>query len=775
MHLTPLGYGLRRNDGKEATARGFPALRFLGLLLSLLLLPLQSHALWGDDELLSADEAFAISAEMAGPDRVRVTWDIADDFYMYRQRVQLHSDTAGVTVGTPEFPAGKMKQDETFGEVEVYFDKLSITAPVERTAGAPAEFVLRAVSQGCMESRGICYTPHTQKLTLALPAAAAASGDAAPPTGEQSFGGGGFGMESDLLDVDDAFQLETAVIDGNTLEARWEIAPGYYLYRDKFSFELLEGEGVALDQADFPAGEMKDDETFGRVEVYHDGVTATLPLQRTATDPTAIRLAIGYQGCAEGRICYTPQTREVSLELPQAAATVAELSVDDSAAAAPPVTEQDRIAQSLASGNTPLVILTFFGFGLLLAFTPCVFPMIPILSSIIVGQGEDITTRRAFTLSLVYVLAMALTYTVAGVIAGLSGENLQAAFQNPWILGSFATVFVLLSLSMFGFYDLQIPASWQSKLSEISNKQQGGTLTGVAIMGFLSALIVGPCVAAPLAGALIYIGQTGDPYLGGAALFALSMGMGAPLLAIGTGAGKVLPRAGDWMNAIKATFGVLLLAVAIWMLERIIPTAAAMLLWAALLIISAIYMGAMDRLDVDASGWQKLFKGTGVLLLAWGVILLIGVAAGARDTLQPLRGLALAGGGTTAQAQAQGVEFKTIKSLDDLQREVAAASGQGRSVLLDFYADWCTDCHRMEKNTFSDPQVQQALANTVTLKADVTANDDIDKALLKHFRIPGPPSLILYDASGEELRRYRIMGYMGPEEFAAHVNAAFGG
>lgn len=284
------------------------------------------------------------------------------------------------------------------------------------------------------------------------------------------------------------------------------------------------------------------------------------------------------------------------------------------------------------------MILTFFGFGLLLAFTPCVFPMIPILSSIIVGQGEDITTRRAFTLSLVYVLAMALTYTVAGVIAGLSGENLQAAFQNPWILGSFATVFVLLSLSMFGFYDLQIPASWQSKLSEISNKQQGGTLTGVAIMGFLSALIVGPCVAAPLAGALIYIGQTGDPYLGGAALFALSMGMGAPLLAIGTGAGKVLPRAGDWMNAIKATFGVLLLAVAIWMLERIIPTAAAMLLWAALLIISAIYMGAMDRLDVDASGWQKLFKGTGVLLLAWGVILLIGVAAGARDTCSSCAG-----------------------------------------------------------------------------------------------------------------------------------------
>ncbi|RRQ21627.1 protein-disulfide reductase DsbD [Thiohalobacter thiocyanaticus] len=750
-----------------------------GALLLALLLPFAAHAFWGDDELLPADEAFAIQAEMVGQDRVRVTWDIADDFYMYRSRVQLHSDTDGVTLGDPDFPQGKLKQDETFGEVEVYFDRLSVTAPVERGAGAPEEFVLRAVSQGCMDSRGICYTPHTQKLTLALPAAAdSAPGDAAPPTGEQSFGGGGFGMESDLLDVDEAFRLETEVIDGNTLQVHWEIAPGYYLYRDRFSFERLDGEGVALGEADFPAGEMKDDENFGRVEVYHDGVTATVPLERTGSEPTAIRLAVGYQGCAEGRICYTPQTRELDLDLPAAAATVAQLSADDAAGNggddAAPVTEQDRIAASLASGNTLLVILTFFGFGLLLAFTPCVFPMIPILSSIIVGQGEDITTRRAFVLSLVYVLAMALTYTVAGVIAGLTGENLQAAFQNPWILGSFAVIFVALSLSMFGFYELQIPNSLQSKLNELSNRQQGGTLTGVAIMGFLSALIVGPCVAAPLAGALIYIGQTGDPWLGGAALFALSMGMGAPLLAIGTGAGKVLPRAGDWMNAIKATFGVLLLAVAIWMLERIIPTAAAMLLWAGLFIISAIYMGATDRLDVDASGWQKLLKGMGVLLLAYGVILLIGVAAGGRDTLQPLRGVALTGGGTTAQAQVQGIEFKTIKSLDDLQREVAAASNQGKSVLLDFYADWCTDCHRMEKNTFSDPQVQQTLANTVTLKADVTANDEIDKELLKHFRIPGPPSLILYDRNGEELRRYRIMGYMGPEEFAAHVGAAFG-
>ncbi|MBU2478824.1 MAG: protein-disulfide reductase DsbD, partial [Gammaproteobacteria bacterium] len=387
--------------------------------------------------------------------------------------------------------------------------------------------------------------------------------------------------------------------------------------------------------------------------------------------------------------------------------------------------------------------------------------------------GEGLTTRRAFMLSLVYVLAMALTYTVAGVIAALFGENLQAAFQNPWILSSFAAVFVLLALSMFGFYDLQMPAALQSRLSALSNRQQGGTLVGVAVMGFLSALIVGPCVAAPLAAALLVIGQTGDTVLGGSALFALSMGMGTPLLAIGTGAGKLLPRAGGWMNAVKAVFGVLLLAVAIWMLERILPAAVSMTLWAALLITSAVYMGALEKLDVDATGWHKLWKGVGLILLVQGVLVLAGVAAGSNDVLQPLRGAALTGNASTTQA-ATSLDFQRIKSVDDLNQAITQANRQGKTVMLDFYADWCTECHRMEKNTFRNADVLNALGNAVALQADVTANDDTDKALLQHFKLIGPPAILFFDNNGQELGRHRVVGYMDPETFSAHVQRAYG-
>jgi len=374
-------------------------------------------------------------------------------------------------------------------------------------------------------------------------------------------------------------------------------------------------------------------------------------------------------------------------------------------------------------------------------------------------------------MSLVYVLAMALTYTVAGVVAGLFGSNLQAAFQNPWILSTFALVFVALSFSMFGFYELQMPNAIQSKLTEISNRQQGGTLTGVAVMGFLSALIVGPCVAAPLMGALIYIGQTGDAVLGGSALFALSMGMGAPLLVIGTAAGKLLPKAGGWMDAVKAVFGVLLLAVAIWMLERIIPAQVSMLLWAALLIVSAIYMGALDSLPQGVSGWRRLWKGLGMIGLIYGALLLVGVASGGSDALQPLKGVGFGSGGGSAQTGVaqQKVQFKKIKGLEGLNRELQAAKSQGKVVMLDFYADWCISCKEMEKYTFSDPGVQQALQDVVLLKADVTPNDELDQALLKNFGLIGPPSILFFDRNGEEQRNFRLVGFLKADKFKAHV------
>lgn len=762
--------------------------RTLSLLTLLLALP--AAAQWNEDDLLEPDAAFAFSAEMSGADTIRVRWQIADGYYLYRSRIQLRSDTPGLQLGEPRFPAGKMKDDEFFGRVEIYEHDVTIDVPVTRDAEAPENFTLVAVSQGCADQR-ICYPPHTQTASLQLPAATTAAEPVTPANGApraldklRALGDQlGFGTDNEFLDPDVAFRPGVvASADGHELLVRWEIAEGYYLYRNKLGVALDEGSGVVLQDMQLPAGDMKDDETFGRVEVYHNQVEARVPLNRSQTAPTDIRVKLAYQGCAEAGICYPPQSKVLDVSLPAAGAAPApapHAQTPPPSAADPtptpdaaPLTEQDRFAGVLTDKPLWLAMLIFFGLGLGLSVTPCVFPMIPILSSIIVGQGEHLTTRRAFLLSLVYVLAMALTYTAAGIVAALFGENLQAAFQNPWILSSFAAVFVLLALSMFGFYDLQVPAALQSRLSEISNRQRGGTLFGVAIMGLLSALIVGPCVAAPLAAALLVIGQTGDSVLGGSALFALSMGMGVPLLVIGTGAGKLLPKAGGWMNAVKAVFGVLLLAVAIWMLERIIPVAASMMLWASLLIVSAVYMGALERLDIDATGWRKLWKGAGLILLVYGVLILGGVASGGRDVLQPLRGSTFVTTAPTAATQAS-VTFRPIKSVADLDREIRLANAQGKTVMLDFFAEWCTECHRMEKNTFSAGDVQAALSNTVALQADVTANDETDKALLQHFKLIGPPAILFFDRSGTELARHRVVGYMNAENFAAHVRRAF--
>ncbi len=576
----------------------------------------------------------------------------------------------------------------------------------------------------------------------------------------------GLGGGDDILDPEDAFKLKTWAENGRVY-AEWEIADGHYLYRDKTRILAADEGQLSTSGFTIDKGELKRDETFGDVFVFHHKARASLAVDNAQDGVEGASFKIKYQGCSEiNGICYPPITKTITLDIaPFSAAEAAAMQEDGDSQ---PVSEQDQIAASLKSGSAIITILSFFGFGLLLAFTPCIFPMIPILSSIIVGQGENLTTRRAFVLSLVYVLAMAVAYTAAGVFAGLFGENIQAAFQNPWIITSFAAVFVLLSLSMFGFYDLQMPNFIQSRLTEVSNRQQGGTLTGVAIMGLLSALIVGPCVAAPLAGALIYIGQTGDAILGGTALFALSMGMGAPLIAIGTSAGKLLPRAGAWMDAVKAVFGVLMLGVAIWMLERILPAQIIMVLWAALLIVSAVYMGALETLKAEATGWTKLWKGLGMLLLIYGIILMLGVASGGQQMFQPLKGMMT----STTGVQQSHLSFKQIKGVDGLEQALAEAKAQGKPVMLDFYADWCISCKEMESLTFTDPQVQAALGDAVLLQADVTPNDEQDKALYKHFNIIGPPAIIFYDTEGIELKNYRVVGYMPSDKFSAHVEQA---
>lgn len=737
------------------------------LITVLLVLAFAWPPLQAEEELLEPDKAFPFSATVQDG-TIKAEWSMPDGYYLYRSKIRLSTDTPGVSLGEAHLPAGKIKQDEFFGEVEIYRHTVSGQIPIQRDKPDVTEFELKAVYQGCADI-GVCYPPITKQVRLSLPAE---SGSAVAALGALSeslgFGGGG---EDEVLEPDQAFQFSMDVADPNTLKAYWQIAPDHYMYRGKISFTLAEGQALQLGQVELPPGEKKHDEFFGDIEVYHDQVEARIPLLRTSQEPTTVEVTATYQGCAEKTgICYPPIKKTLSLALPAASSVAAASEVPVTPPAqAEVISEQDQIAASLASGNTILTILTFFGFGLLLAFTPCVFPMIPILSSIIVGQGESITTRKAFVMSLTYVLAMALTYTVAGVIAGWFGENLQAAFQNPWVLGSFAAIFVALSLSMFGFYELQMPSALQSRLTELSNRQQGGTLVGVAIMGFLSALIVGPCVAAPLAGALIYIGQTGDAVLGGAALFALSLGMGAPLIAIGTSAGKLLPRAGGWMDAIKAVFGVLLLAVAIWMLERVVPPAVIMLLWGLLLIISAIYLKALDPLATDSSGWHKLWKGIGVVLLVIGSLELIGAAAGGRDYMQPLKGLQLGMGGSAVSTE-QHLSFKRIKTVKDLEQELAAASNQGKMVMFDFYADWCIYCKDYEKYVFTDPRVQAILNNMVLLQADVTANDDQDKALLKRVTVTAPPAILFFDQQSTEMRGYRVVGSMNADEFLAHIN-----
>ncbi len=521
-----------------------------------------------------------------------------------------------------------------------------------------------------------------------------------------------------FLPADQAFALDVHAIDQRTLLASFKITPGYYLYRDKITFNVAGGK-TSVSRIDLPKGESKNDPNFGLIEVYHQSFQAEIVLAKAdATKPVILNAS--YQGCSDKGLCYPPIEKTLSIELAQT------IGAAPAPATTAPVTENEgaQIARLFKDGSFWLIVSFFFGAGLLLALTPCVFPMIPILSGIIVGRGHKITHMHAFILSLAYVLGMAITYALAGVAAGYSGNLISNALQTPWVLGSFAALFVLLSLSMFGFYELQLPTALQSKLTNTSNRLHGGHLSGVFVMGALSAIIVGPCVAAPLAGALLYISQTHDAALGGTALFALALGMGAPLLLIGTSAGALLPKAGAWMEAVKRFFGVMMLAMAIWIVSPVIPVSAQMLAWAALLIFSAIYLHALDPLPHNAHGWRKSGKGLGILALLLGVAYLIGALSGARDILRPLGNIVRASADVPAT-----LRFERIKSSAELDARIAGA--RGKTVMLDFYADWCVSCKEMERFTFSDAAVQAKLKNTVLLQADVTANNEDDKALLQ--------------------------------------------
>jgi thiol:disulfide interchange protein DsbD len=743
-------------------------------------LPL-AHA-QSEDDLLPVEQAFRLTAKADAPGTIALHWDIAPDYYLYRTRIKAKTSQAGVTLGDLALPDGTKKHDEFLGDVEVYHKAVDATLPYTLTDATSKTIAVTLTVQGCHEvDPKICYPPHPTTLTLDVPAAAAAAETSAPLSLASKLG---VAASEEPLPPEQAFVFEAIAASPTGILARWTMPKGYYLYRDKSSVKLAEGDGVTLGAPEWPQGIDHTDEHFGTVQVYFDQVELPIPLRREKGAAQTIKLDAEYQGCQENGICYPVMTKEVSFEMP--AATAAELAAASSMAAATPAanaagtgtgtaasastdqSEEQALAANLSS-NRWLALLSFFGFGLLLAFTPCVFPMIPILSGIIAGSGENISTQRAFVLSVVYVLATCVIFTIAGVIAGVAGANLQAAFQKPWILWSFAILFVLLALSMFGFYELQLPSRFQSKIADISNRQKGGSLIGVAIMGLLSALIVGPCVAPPLAAAVLYISQTHDPVFGGLALFVLSLGMGAPLVVFGTAAGKFLPRAGAWMDGVKAVFGVLFLGLAIWMLARVLDAFWIMLMTGALAIASAVYLGALERLPDAASGWRRLWKALGIVLLVAGAAEILGAAAGGRDVTQPLAGI-VAGGG---KSRSNVLAFRTIKSVDDLDRALADAKAARQPVMLDFYADWCVSCKEMEKFTFSQPGVQKALDGFVLLKADVTANDDADQALLKRFSLFGPPATIFF-ADGAERRALRLIGFEKAEDFIARAGKARG-
>lgn len=576
--------------------------------------------------------------------------------------------------------------------------------------------------------------------------------------------------DDDFLDPEKAFAFSARALDARTIEARWQIADGYFMYHEKISFAA--DNGVQLGAPEMPRGKIKFDTNFNKdVETHRGELVVRIPV---VAGGGTFALTAASQGCADRGLCYPPQAQTAQLQL--AAGGAAPMAAVALKTPAPAPTDESRIEAALKSGSLATVMPLFLLLGLLLAFTPCVLPMVPILSSIIVGQSArdaPMSKARGLSLAAAYSLGMAIVYTAMGVAAGLAGEGLAAALQTPAVLATFAAALVLLALSMFGFYELQLPASLQAKLAGISNNQKSGSYAGVFVMGAVSALIVGPCVAAPLAGALLYISQTKDVVVGGAALFSMAAGMSVPLLLVGVSAGSLLPRAGAWMEGVKKFFGALLIAVAIWMVAPVIPAWAHMLAWAALFIVSAAYLSTFDPLPASASGWRRLWKGVGALLAIAGTVQIVGVATGGRDVLQPLQQLAARPGAATAVA-INDSKSRWLKVASVAELDAAIAANRGRVAMLDFYADWCVSCIEMERFTFHEQRVAQRLGRMLLIQADVTKNTPADKELLKRFRLFGPPGIIFFDPQGREIEGGRVIGFQNADAFLATIERAMG-
>ena len=728
--------------------------QFFMVLALLLTMSLLACKISIAQEILRPEAAFPYTIE-ASEGEITLTFQVEDGYYLYRERFGFEALTDDITLGAAELPNGQIYEDEFFGVMETYRNGFQISIPYQQTEDI-GEIGFRLMLQGCADI-GLCYPPQRWDSTVAL-------------TPNSSGGGSIFSNfltqtnpNADILSPDEAFIMDPRVERANEITLSWIIQPGYYLYKNKFEFSI-DGP-IQIGTPRFPSGMLTEDEYFGEVEVYYDYVEVKIPFSRASPNEVNVQLNAYYQGCKVDSICYPLINVTRDLGIP--ASNVFDASAP-SGSTPFMVSEQDRLASIIMNYPLWAVLGIFYGLGLLLSFTPCVLPMVPILSGLIAGQGANVTPARGFMLSLSYVMGMSVTYTGAGALAAIAGGQIQAIFQQPWILTLFAGLFVILSMAMFGVFQLQIPAPIQNRLTNLANSQKNGTFIGVAIIGALSALIVTTCVAPPLVATLAVIGQSGDVLRGSSALFFLSLGMGSPLLLVGASAGKLLPKVGPWMNMVRASFGVMMLGLAIWMMERILPGSITLALWALLVFLTGVFLGAFEALPKSPSSTQRLGKGLGLLACLYGALMIIGATLGGNNPLNPIpQGTLFAG--STNNASISYLPFQSIDSVAELEEALLDASNTGTPVMVDFTADWCVACKEYERYTFPDTTVIAALDPFMLLQIDVTDNNDDDQALLEYFSSFGPPTIAFFDRQGQELEAYKLVGFVGAEEFSSHV------
>jgi len=722
------------------------------------------------DEILPYKEAYKFTTTSKDSKSITATWEIVDKHLMYKDKFKFTSDTPGVEFGEPLLPQSETKEgvrpDGSLGPIEIYKHKVSIEVPIIKIDPNVGEIKLVAHSQGCNDR--ICYPPNKQRATITLAKASTTSGLNAIQDLSSSLGLGA-AASNEMMTAEQAFQFSSEITANNTIIARWKVAEGTYLYQKNFKF-VSDNPNVKVGSFTFPKADNKNDPVFGDVKVYHSDVKLTVPLTFVKTTTSDTKIRIEYQGCSETLgICYPPTKKEIFIPAGASSATNATM---------PAATGSDGKSSQVGFQDFVGYVLLAFVIGLGLTFTPCVLPMLPILSSIIIGQGgKEISKSKGGTLAAIYVLGTSVVYVIAGWIAGESGDQLQAYFQIPWVIATFSALLFLLALSMFGLYNIQMPSFIQSRMQERSASLKGGTYFGVFIMGVLSSLIVGACASPLLLSVLGIAMTTHDPVLGAAIMFGMAMGMGVFLIAFGVGASALVPKAGTWMDDVKYGFGVMLIAVAIYLLQAV-PQAPVLYLWAALFIISAVYMRATQAIPEGSSGWKVLSKGIATLLLVWGILALLGGMLGGRDILSPIPADIFApkvtqiSNGANATSAGHESVLTRVNNLAELDIKLAEAKQAGKPVIIDYYADWCQDCLRMEKSTFNQPAVTKLLTNDfVALQIDVTDQyNEETKATMKRYGIFAPPAILFFNSKGELLEDLKLYGFKSTEDFIALLN-----